>query len=237
MLIFPPVAFRAIWLIPGLFLMTLMMDPGGNVSHVGHLGGVLVGWLYLRRSGPRGRRRSRSRSSSTAGAATGCASACAPSGTTSSRRGAAATTTGPCTGAMSDPTPSPDFAIPPALGGADRARGRAGRRSQQRGGADRSRPLGRERDPALPRAGRPVDEVRRAAARRLPALPARSQEGLAGPPLAARALGAGARRDARLGQAQRRPPRARRAGGASAAATPSSPRTSTTCTASPAPAA
>ena len=51
MLIFPPVAFRAIWLIPGLFLMTLLMDPGGNVSHVGHLGGVLVGWLYLRRSG------------------------------------------------------------------------------------------------------------------------------------------------------------------------------------------
>ncbi len=54
MLIFPPVAFRAIWLIPGLFLMTLMMDPGGNVSHVGHLGGVLVGWLYLRRSGQAG---------------------------------------------------------------------------------------------------------------------------------------------------------------------------------------
>ncbi|MFI5216295.1 MAG: rhomboid family intramembrane serine protease [Candidatus Limnocylindria bacterium] len=51
MLIFPPVAFRAIWLIPGLFVMTLLMDPGGNVSHVGHLGGVLVGWLYLRRSG------------------------------------------------------------------------------------------------------------------------------------------------------------------------------------------
>jgi membrane associated rhomboid family serine protease len=54
MLIFPPVAFRAIWLIPGLFLMTLLMDPGGNVSHVGHLGGVLVGWLYLRRSGHTG---------------------------------------------------------------------------------------------------------------------------------------------------------------------------------------
>jgi membrane associated rhomboid family serine protease len=51
MLIFPPVAFRAIWLIPGLFIMTLVMDPGGNVSHVGHLGGVLVGWLYLQRSG------------------------------------------------------------------------------------------------------------------------------------------------------------------------------------------
>ena len=54
MLIFPPVAFRAIWLIPGLFVMTLMMDPGGNVSHVGHLGGVLVGWLYLQRTGHTG---------------------------------------------------------------------------------------------------------------------------------------------------------------------------------------
>ncbi len=54
MLIFPPVAFRAIWLIPGLFVMTLMMDPGGNVSHVGHLGGVLVGWIYLQRSGQTG---------------------------------------------------------------------------------------------------------------------------------------------------------------------------------------
>jgi len=51
MLIFPPVAFRAIWLIPILFFMTLMMDPRGNVSHIGHLGGVIVGWLYLRRSG------------------------------------------------------------------------------------------------------------------------------------------------------------------------------------------
>jgi membrane associated rhomboid family serine protease len=51
MLIFPPVAFRAIWLIPASFFLTYVMDPGGNVSHVGHLGGVLVGWLYLRRSG------------------------------------------------------------------------------------------------------------------------------------------------------------------------------------------
>jgi membrane associated rhomboid family serine protease len=55
MLIFPPVAFRAIWLIPLLFVMTLMMDPRGNVSHVGHLGGVIVGWLYLRRSGKVGK--------------------------------------------------------------------------------------------------------------------------------------------------------------------------------------
>jgi membrane associated rhomboid family serine protease len=50
MLIFPPVAFRAIWLIPLLFFMTLAFG-GGNISHVGHLGGVLVGWLYLRHRG------------------------------------------------------------------------------------------------------------------------------------------------------------------------------------------
>ena len=50
MLIFPPVAFRAIWLIPALFFMTLMFG-GGNVSHIGPLGGVLVGWLYIRRRG------------------------------------------------------------------------------------------------------------------------------------------------------------------------------------------
>jgi len=53
MLIFPPVAFRAIWLIPALFFMTIFFG-GGNVSHVGHLGGVVVGWLYLRRSGDAG---------------------------------------------------------------------------------------------------------------------------------------------------------------------------------------
>jgi membrane associated rhomboid family serine protease len=51
MLIFPPVAFRAIWLIPALFLLSIYMDPGGNVSHTGHLGGVIVGWLVLRRGG------------------------------------------------------------------------------------------------------------------------------------------------------------------------------------------
>jgi membrane associated rhomboid family serine protease len=50
MLIFPPVAFKAIWLIPALFFMTLLFG-GGNVSHVGHLGGVLAGWLYLRWQG------------------------------------------------------------------------------------------------------------------------------------------------------------------------------------------
>jgi membrane associated rhomboid family serine protease len=55
MLIFPPVAFRAIWLIPILFFLTFMMDPRGNVSHIGHLGGVIVGWLYLRRTGKTGK--------------------------------------------------------------------------------------------------------------------------------------------------------------------------------------
>ncbi len=54
MLIFPPVAFRAIWLIPGLFFFSLMMDPHSNVSHTGHLGGVIVGWLLLRRRGEAG---------------------------------------------------------------------------------------------------------------------------------------------------------------------------------------
>jgi membrane associated rhomboid family serine protease len=53
MLIFPPVAFRAIWLIPAMFFMTIFFG-GGNVSHVGHLGGVVIGWLYLRRTGDAG---------------------------------------------------------------------------------------------------------------------------------------------------------------------------------------
>ncbi len=53
MLIFPPVAFRAIWLIPILFFMSILFG-GGNISHVGHLGGVVVGWLYLRREGGAG---------------------------------------------------------------------------------------------------------------------------------------------------------------------------------------
>jgi len=54
MLIFPPVAFRAIWLIPGLFLMSVLFDGGRNISHIGHLGGVIVAWIYLRRQGQTG---------------------------------------------------------------------------------------------------------------------------------------------------------------------------------------
>lgn len=54
MLIFPPVAFRAIWLIPILFFMEYAFGPP-NVSHLGHLGGVLVGWILLRARGEAGR--------------------------------------------------------------------------------------------------------------------------------------------------------------------------------------
>jgi len=51
MLLFPPIAFRAIWLIPGLFVLSMLAPSGQNISHVGHLGGVIVGWIYLRRTG------------------------------------------------------------------------------------------------------------------------------------------------------------------------------------------
>jgi membrane associated rhomboid family serine protease len=45
MLIFPPIPLKAIWFIPLLFVLTLATS-NGNVSHAGHLGGVLVGaWL------------------------------------------------------------------------------------------------------------------------------------------------------------------------------------------------
>lgn len=54
MFIFPPVAFRAIWLIPILFFLEIYLGPA-NISHVGHLGGVLVGWLLLRGHGDVGR--------------------------------------------------------------------------------------------------------------------------------------------------------------------------------------
>ena len=54
MLIFPPVAFRAIWLIPLMVGMSVLFGPP-NISHLGHLGGVLVGWLVLRRQGTTGK--------------------------------------------------------------------------------------------------------------------------------------------------------------------------------------
>jgi membrane associated rhomboid family serine protease len=50
MLIFPPIPIKAIWLIPLILVMEFTSGPG-NVSHAGHLGGVLVGWLYLMREG------------------------------------------------------------------------------------------------------------------------------------------------------------------------------------------
>jgi len=54
-LLFPPITFRAIWLIPGLFVMTLAFG-GSGISHIGHLGGIFVAWLYLRRRGEAGSR-------------------------------------------------------------------------------------------------------------------------------------------------------------------------------------
>ena len=50
MLMFPPIPLKAIWFIPFLFFMEVVSGPS-NVSHVGHLGGVLVGYLALRRMG------------------------------------------------------------------------------------------------------------------------------------------------------------------------------------------
>jgi membrane associated rhomboid family serine protease len=49
MLIFPPIPIKAIWLIPLIFVMEWMSASTGNsnVSHTGHLAGVLVGWIYL----------------------------------------------------------------------------------------------------------------------------------------------------------------------------------------------
>ncbi len=47
MLLFPPIPIRAIWFIPLLFAMQLVLG-GGNISHVGHLGGVLVAGFLMR---------------------------------------------------------------------------------------------------------------------------------------------------------------------------------------------
>jgi membrane associated rhomboid family serine protease len=47
MLIFPPIPIKSIYLIPLIFVMEFMSSGSGNVSHVGHLAGVLVGWIYL----------------------------------------------------------------------------------------------------------------------------------------------------------------------------------------------
>jgi membrane associated rhomboid family serine protease len=48
MLLFPPIPMRAIWFIPFLFAIQLAMGGQGNVSTVGHLGGVVVAAALLR---------------------------------------------------------------------------------------------------------------------------------------------------------------------------------------------
>ncbi len=53
MFIFPPVPVRAIYFIPFLFLMEMIFASPG-VSHIGHLGGVLVGFLLLVQSNDAG---------------------------------------------------------------------------------------------------------------------------------------------------------------------------------------
>ena len=47
MLLFPPIPMKAIYLIPLLFVMEWVSSGSGNISHVGHLAGVLIGWIYL----------------------------------------------------------------------------------------------------------------------------------------------------------------------------------------------
>lgn len=49
MLLFPPIPIKAIYLIPLIFFMEWISAQTGrsNVSHVGHLAGVLIGWIYL----------------------------------------------------------------------------------------------------------------------------------------------------------------------------------------------
>jgi membrane associated rhomboid family serine protease len=49
-LLFPPIPLKAIWLIPFILFFELFSGPS-NVSHLGHLGGVVVGWIYLLKEG------------------------------------------------------------------------------------------------------------------------------------------------------------------------------------------
>ena len=53
MLLFPPIPIKAIYFIPFILVMGWVGGPA-NVSHVGHLGGVVVGWILLRRMGTTG---------------------------------------------------------------------------------------------------------------------------------------------------------------------------------------
>ena len=49
-LLFPPIPLKAIWLIPMLLFFEIFGQPS-NVSHLGHLGGAVVGWMYLLNEG------------------------------------------------------------------------------------------------------------------------------------------------------------------------------------------
>jgi membrane associated rhomboid family serine protease len=53
MFIFPPIPIRALYFIPVLFVMDLIFATPG-ISHVGHLGGVIVGLILLASSGDAG---------------------------------------------------------------------------------------------------------------------------------------------------------------------------------------
>jgi rhomboid family protein len=48
MLLFPPIPIKAIWFVPLILGIELLQnDP--NISHLGHLGGIAVGWVLFRR--------------------------------------------------------------------------------------------------------------------------------------------------------------------------------------------
>lgn len=48
MLLFPPIPIKAIYFIPFLFLMEFLAPGPANISHLGHLGGALTGWIVFR---------------------------------------------------------------------------------------------------------------------------------------------------------------------------------------------
>jgi membrane associated rhomboid family serine protease len=48
MLLFPPIPIRAIYFIPFILAWGWLLGPR-NVSHVGHIGGVVVAWFVMRR--------------------------------------------------------------------------------------------------------------------------------------------------------------------------------------------
>jgi membrane associated rhomboid family serine protease len=52
MLLFPPIPMKAIWFIPLLFFFNFFFSPA-NVSHAGHLGGVLIAAILLRKEARR----------------------------------------------------------------------------------------------------------------------------------------------------------------------------------------